>query len=81
MKLLIIDADKTVEHAVNWVELNTPVGNMVIQEQHVPIIIELLPQKEVLFELTTGKKESVIVRQAVAHVTREQVKILVPLVL
>lgn len=80
MKLSIIDTEKKVEHEVYWVELNTPVGNMVIQDNHVPIIVELVSGKEVLFELTSGKKESFVVSQAVAHVTRLEVKILIPLV-
>lgn len=79
MKLIIVDVEKTIEHDVSWVELNTPVGNMVIQEGHVPIIIELQPEEELLFETLEGKKDSLIITQAVAHVTRSEVKILLPL--
>lgn len=79
MKLSIIDTEKTVEHSVNWVELNTPVGNMVIQQQHAPTIIELAPNQELLFELDTGETQSVHIKHGLAHVTRLEVKILIPL--
>ncbi|MBM17553.1 MAG: hypothetical protein CL947_00620 [Epsilonproteobacteria bacterium] len=81
MKLSIIDTEKTTTHTVNWVELNTPVGNMVIQEKHAPIVVELAPQQELLFELKNGEKQSITIVQGVAHVTREEVKILLPLAL
>lgn len=81
MKLSIIDTEKTVEYNVKWVELNTPAGNMVIQEQHAPIIIELASGKKLLFELDNGMQQSIPITQGVAHVTRLQVKILIPLVL
>ena len=79
MKLSIIDTEKTVEHTVSWIELNTAVGNMVIQEQHAPIIIELAPGKDLVFELDTGEQQSMSISHGVAHVTRLQVKILIPL--
>ena len=80
MKLSIIDTEKTVEHSVNWVELNTPVGNMVIQKQHAPTIIELTPNQELLFELDTGEIQSIQIKHGLVHVTRLEVKVLIPLV-
>ena len=81
MKLLLIDASKTVEHDINWVELNTPVGNMVIQNQHVPMVVELSSGQEIVFETTEGVKHSFLISQAVAHVSRTAVKILTPLMI
>ena len=79
MKLSIVTTEKTTEHEVKWVELNTPIGNMVIQQKHVPMVVELSPDKELLFELGSGSKESMMISQAVAHVTRSEVKILIPI--
>lgn len=79
MKLSIVDTEKVVVHDVAWVEINTPVGNMVIQDKHVPIIIELLPHRHLTFELINGEQISMMITQAVAHVTRTEVKILIPL--
>jgi len=79
MILKVITTQRTVEHDVDWVELNTPVGNMVIQQGHAPMIIELSGGHELLFQVTGGATESVIVVQGVAHITRYEVKILLPM--
>lgn len=79
MKLLIVTTEKIIDYEVNWVELNTPVGNMVIQKEHVPMVVELSSQKELLFELESGQKKSIEISQAVAHITRSEVKILIPI--
>lgn len=79
MKLSIVDTVKITVYDVAWVEINTPVGNMVIQEKHVPMIIELSSGHELIFELLDGELIRIMIVQAVAHVTREEVKILIPL--
>lgn len=79
MKLSIVDTEKVAVHDVVWVELNTPVGNMVIQAGHVPMIVELSAGHELLFELIDGEQKSMSIVQAVAHVMRNEVKILIPL--
>ena len=78
MKLSIIDTEKRVDYDISWVELNTPAGNLVIQKGHAPMIIELSLGQELIFELSSGRKESLDILQAVAHVTKEEVKILIP---
>lgn len=80
MKLSVVDTEKIVVHDVKWVELHTPVGSMVIQDKHAPIIIELSAHQLLSFELVDGEQISMMITQAVAHVTRSEVKILVPLV-
>ncbi len=81
MKMSIIDAEKIVSYDVAWVEINTPVGNMVIQPGHVPMIIELAPDQELLFQLLDGEQKNITIVQAMAHVTRTEVKILIPQVI
>lgn len=78
MKLRIIDTEKIATHDVAWVDITTPVGNMVIQRNHAPMIIELLSGHELLFQSLAGEQKSMMIHQAVAHVTREEVKILIP---
>ena len=80
MKLSIVDPEKIKIYHVSWVELNTHAGNMVIQENHAPMIVKLADNNELLFCLTTGEQESVQVAQAIAHVTRSEVKILTSIV-
>jgi F0F1-type ATP synthase epsilon subunit len=60
-----------------WVEINTPVGNMVIQENHAPMIVEIEPNSEILFMQQNGKQISIIVLQGFIHVTRQEIKLLV----
>lgn len=79
MILKIITTQRMVEHDVDWVELNTPVGNMIIQQGHAPMIIELSSGHELLFQSTGGATESFLVVQGVAHITRYEVKILLPM--
>ena len=79
MKLKIITTQKIVEHEVDWVELNTPVGNMVIQQGHAPMIIQLSAGHELLYQVSGGASESLMIVQAVAHVNRFEVQILIPM--
>ncbi len=79
MKLKIITTQKTVEHDVDWVELNTPVGNMIIQQGHAPMIIQLSSGYEFLYHISDGATESIMIVQAVAHVTRFEVQVLIPM--
>ncbi len=79
MKLQIITSQKTTEINIDWIEFNTPVGNMVIQEGHAPMIIELASGYELLYQTKHGASESMMIVQGVAHVTRTGVKILLPI--
>ena len=80
MKLSIITTQKTLEYSVDWLEINTPVGNMVIQAGHVPMMIELSAGCECLFQITDGSRvESIMIVQGVAHITRLEVTLLLPI--
>lgn len=76
MKLKIINPYGSQEHTVAWIELNTPAGNMIIQDEHAPMIIEVSPNTEILFLLNSGKQMSMIIMQGFAHITRKEVRIL-----
>ena len=77
MKLHIISPYEIKEQTIVWLEINTPVGNMVIQNNHAPMIIELSKNTDIFFMLPSGKQSTVSVPQGFAHVTREEVKILI----
>lgn len=79
MKLQIITTQKISEHEIDWIELNTPAGNMVIEQGHAPMIIELSSGFELMYQLQNGATESMMVVQGVVHVTRQDVKILLPM--
>jgi F0F1-type ATP synthase epsilon subunit len=55
---------------VAWLELNTAVGNFVIERGHAPTIIALAPGKPLIYMLKNGKQESLIVNRGVVEITR-----------
>jgi F0F1-type ATP synthase epsilon subunit len=77
MNLSIISPQETVEHVIAWIEINTPVGNMVIQKDHIPMIVELAPNKEIAYQLSNGKQQSMHIARGFLHVTRTAVKIII----
>lgn len=77
MKFSVISPHSVVHHIIVWAEINTPVGNMVIQEGHAPMIIEIQPDSELLFMQENGKQVSLIVLQGFMHITRQEIKLLV----
>ncbi len=78
MKLHIITTQRTQSHDIDWIELNTPAGNMVIQHGHAPMIIELNAHEELLYQTTSGLQESIKIIQGIAHVNRDTITILLP---
>ncbi|MFI5332729.1 MAG: hypothetical protein ACHQVS_01365 [Candidatus Babeliales bacterium] len=76
MHLIIVSpfSQKTID--IEWIELNTPVGNFVIQPEHAPTIITLTPGQPVIYMISNGKEESFIVREAIVQVTRTAVTLL-----
>ena len=77
MKLCVISPHGIVHHTIVWAEINTPAGNMVIQENHAPMIVEIQPNSEILFMQPNGKQVSLIVIQGFMHITRQEIKLLV----
>lgn len=76
MKFTIISPYDKKVYAISWIELNTPIGNFVIQPGHVPTILTLSEGEKITFGLANGKRESLTVKQGVAHITRDSATIL-----
>ncbi len=81
MNLKIVTTQKITDYEIDWAELNTPVGNMVIQKGHAPLMIELKSGHELKYQTTDGKKHALMIVQGIAHVTRFEIKILLPMAL
>ena len=77
MKLSVISPHAIQSYPTVWIEINTPVGNMVIQENHAPMIVEIEPNSEILLMQENGKQLSILVTQGFIHVTREEIKLLI----
>lgn len=76
MKLYIISPFSKKVIDIAWLELNTPVGNFVLQQGHAPVVLTLAPHKEVIFCLKSGKVESFIAKQGIVDITRSTATIL-----
>lgn len=61
---------------IAWLDINTDVGNFIIQPEHAPMIITLLPNSQVMYCLNNGKLETMNVKFGIAHITRESVTLL-----
>ncbi len=70
MELQIIHPDKTETVDNDWVEVNTPAGNFVIQKGHVPTILTLSRGREVAYQLESGEKKSFVAERGVISVNR-----------
>jgi F0F1-type ATP synthase epsilon subunit len=58
MQFTIISPQQKKELAISWLEVNTPVGNFVIQRGHAPTILLVLPHQPVTVCLNNGKQET-----------------------
>ncbi|MBP6892536.1 hypothetical protein KBB68_03050 [Candidatus Babeliales bacterium] len=79
MKLKIITTQRVIEHDIDWIELNTPAGNMIIQQGHAPMIIELRSGHELIYQKSDDSQDSIMIVQGIAHILRHEVKILLPM--
>ena len=70
MELIIISPLAHKNFNVSWLEINTAAGNFVIQPGHVPTIMTLTPEQKFTFCLNNGKRESIVIKQGVIHITR-----------
>jgi F0F1-type ATP synthase epsilon subunit len=76
MVLNFITPFKKLSREVAWVELDTNVGNFVIEPEHAPVILTLEKNSQVSYCLISGKQEKINVNSGIVHVTRSTVTIL-----
>lgn len=76
MKLHIISPFEKKEFTISWLELNTPVGNFVIQDGHAPTVLTLSKNKPIIFETENGKTRMFKIGGGVAEITRTDATIL-----
>ncbi|TET36536.1 hypothetical protein E3J61_00600 [Candidatus Dependentiae bacterium] len=72
MKLIISTPSSYRELSVAWLEFNAPTGNYVIQQGHAPMIMTLVPNQKLIFRLKSGKEESILIRQGMVTIGREE---------
>ena len=59
MKLLIISPQHQESHIVEWVEVQTPKGSLVIQSGHAPLIVTTIAHSTLHFLLKTGEFKNI----------------------
>jgi F0F1-type ATP synthase epsilon subunit len=77
MELLIFTPDKKQAFQVNWVEINTPAGNYIIQKGHAPTAFTLSTNQPLLYELKDGSVQSLVIQQGIAEISRHGIIILI----
>lgn len=77
MDLTIICPTSKKTYQINWVEINTPKGNFVIQPGHTPMIIALSPKRPITFGLKNGKRESLIIQEGVIAIDRVRTTVII----
>ncbi len=77
MKLEVVSPTEHTTYAVAWLELNTPVGNFVIQEGHVPMVVTVSPNKPIIFRLKSGKQKHIIPRHGIADIQRNSATLII----
>lgn len=76
MKLTIVSPFAKKSFDIAWIEVNTPVGNFVVQPGHAPMVITLSPHKEVTICLQSGKQQTFLIKQGIVDITRTTVTLL-----
>ncbi|MGE0206831.1 MAG: hypothetical protein AB7R69_03180 [Candidatus Babeliales bacterium] len=77
MNLTIIKPDEKKTVAIAWIEVNTAVGNFVIQPQHVPMALLVLPHQPITMCLSNGKIETFTTSGGILDVKRNEATLLI----
>jgi len=77
MLLRIISPSGEKKFDIDWIEVDTPVGNFVIHTGHAPTVLTLLPNHDVVFQFKKGHKESITISRGIIEITREAATIIV----
>lgn len=77
MELKIVSPQETKTHGILWLEVFTELGSFVIQPGHAPTVLTPLPNKEIIFGLTNGKRETLTVPRGILEVGRNKAVLLI----
>lgn len=78
MDLLIISPIERRTVRITWLEVNTVIGNFVIQEGHAPTVLIAQQHKKIAFGLEGGDEETILMKQqGIVHITRNSVTLLI----
>lgn len=75
MLISIKSPAQSVAKQVDWLEIHTSNGSMVILPGHAPMVVALKPNSQITM-MINGTKHQEQILQGIAHVTREGVTLL-----
>ena len=74
MNLHLVTPSSTQNYTIQWLEVVTPQGDLVIQPGHAPIILVLVSNKKMTFMLDTGEEKIVrLTRSGFLEVQRAKI--------
>ncbi len=76
MKLTILRPYEKEVHSVAWLEVNTNIGNFVLQKGHAPMMLMLAKDKPLSYCLDNGQQISTPISGGILKIDREQATIL-----
>ena len=76
MILNLITPFQKITKTIVWLEVDTTVGNFVIEPEHAPMILTLERESNLVFCLTSGKREKIQIKSGIAHIKRDSITIL-----
>jgi F0F1-type ATP synthase epsilon subunit len=77
MKLTLVSTTDKQTFEVAWLEVNSSVGNFVMQRGHAPMILLLASQQPIIYCLQNGKEESMLIEGGgILHITRQEATII-----
>ncbi|MGC2310556.1 MAG: hypothetical protein WA432_02985 [Candidatus Babeliaceae bacterium] len=75
MELIIRGPTECITKTIQWLEIRTTQGSLVIQNGHAPVIA-LLPAQDIIFQTTEDIIESIAISKSIMEVTRQTISLL-----
>lgn len=69
MDLAVISPTKKTIASIAWLEINTTVGNFVIQPEHAATVLILAENKPITYCLASGKQETTMIPAGIVEIT------------
>ncbi len=76
MTLEILTPNEYRTFVIAWLEVNTGIGNLIIQPGHAPAVMTLADNSTAIATLPAGGEEVIAVPRGVMEVTRSRVRLL-----
>ncbi len=76
MKFSLLGPDLKNSYEILWLEVETSLGNFVIQDGHAPLLLILKPNQEIIFSFYDGTIEKQMIPGGILEITRSDATLL-----